>query len=391
MKNKLSITNQIGAILLTIIFIPALFISFFTIPFEFVIFEPESYYAVLENTKYKEEFPRVVSEIITDQLLDTDENISPMILENKESLKTILVPYLPEEWMNEIFKDVIDKVIAYLNFKTPYTSIEVNIVDLKIALILNSALIADKYLLSLDNCTVEEDSEFDGKEIIDLYTLPLCKPSAKNRKIVSSALSMMIEDKTNQLPTSINLVGVVPGGMILGDESFYYYSITRWVFRLLPFVALFLLIFIAYLLGKNKKIMRRWSGLILTSISAITLIGLLVILVGFDQFTGILFNRYFSQVIAGFGYVLLGMIQKVGNQALLWVIAVSGSVLLFGLILLLSARFTKSEDDVIKESQEETTLEIQTDASIKEIIPETIEEIEKREKITKNEKKKGKD
>jgi len=391
MKNKLTISNQIGAVLLTIIVIPALFISFFTVPFEFVIFEPESYYVILENTKYKEEFPRVVSEIITDQLLNNDENISPMILENKESLKTILVHYLPEEWMNEIFKDVIDKVIAYLNFKTPYTSIEIDIMDLKKSLILNSSLLADEYLLSLDNCTVEEDSELDGKEIIDLYTLPLCKPSAKNRKIVSSALSMMIEDKTNQLPTSINLVGVVPGGMILGDESFYYYSITRWVFRLLPFVTLLLLIFISFLLRKNKKIMRRWSGLILTTISALVLIGMLVILVGFDQFTGIMFNRYFSQVIAGFGYVLLGMIQKVGNQALLWVIAVSGAVLFFGLVLLLSVRFTKSEDDVIKESQEETILDIQTDESKKEIIPETMEEIEKREKITKNEKKKGKD
>ena len=136
--------------------------------------------------------------------------------------------------------------------------------------------------------------------------------------------------------------------------------------------------------------MRRWSGLILTTISALTLIGLLVILVGFNQFTGIIFNRYFSQVIAGFGYVLLGMIQKVGNQALLWVIAVSGSVLLFGLVLLLSVRFTKSEDNVIGESQEETTLDVQTDAPIKEVIPETMEEIEKREKIAKNEKKKGK-
>ena len=391
MKNKLSMSNQIGAVLLTIIFVPALFISFFTVPFEFVIFEPESYYAVLEDTKYKEEFPRVVSEIITDQLLNTDENKTPMILENKESLKTILVQYLPEEWMNEIFKDVIDRVIAYLNFKTPYTSIEVDIVDLKKSLIINSSLLADEYLLSLDNCTVEEDSELDGKEIKDLYTLPLCKPSAKNRKIISSALSMMIEDKTNQLPTSINLVGVVPGGMILGDESFYYYSITRWVFRLLPFVTLLLLIFIAYLLRKNKKIMRRWSGLILTTISALILIGMLVILVGFDQITGIMFNRYFSQVIAGFGYVLLGMIQKVGNQALLRVIAVSGAVLFFGLVLLLSVRFTKSEDNVIKESQEETILDIQTDESKKEIIPETMEEIEKREKITKNDKKKGKD
>ena len=390
MKSKLPIYNQIGAVLLTVIVIPALFISFFTGPFELIIFKPASYYSILENAEYKEEFPRVVSEIVTDQLLSTDENTSPTILANKESLKTILMHYLPEEWMNGIIKDVIDKVIAYLNFKTPYTSIEVDITDLKTNLILNSSLISDEYLLSLDNCTVEEDSELDGKEIIDLYTLPICKPSAENRKIVSSTLSMMVEDKANQLPATINLIGVIPGGMILGDKSFYYYSITRWVFRLLPFVTLLLLIFIAYLLKNNKKIMRKWSGLIITTISAITLISLLVILIGFDQFTGLIFNRYFSLVIAGFGYVLLGMIQNVGNQALLWVIAVSGSVLFFGLVLLLSARLTKSKDTVIKESEKKTIPDIQSDASKKEIIPETIEEIEEQEKIVKKEKKKGK-
>ena len=84
------------------------------------------------------------------------------------------------------------------------------------------------------------------------------------------------------------------------------------------------------------------------------------------------------------------MIQNVGNQALLWVIAVSGSVLFFGLVLLLSARLTKSEDTVIKESEKKTIPDIQSDASKKEIIPETIEEIEEQEKIVKKEKKKGK-
>jgi len=389
MKRKSSLTNQIGATLLTVIVIPALFISFFTVPFEFIIFEPSSYYPILEDAEYKEEFPRVVSEIITDQLLSADENESPTILGNNKSLNTILVHYLPEEWINEIFKDVIDRVIAYLNFKTPYTTIEVNITDLKNTLILNSSLISDEYLLSLDNCTVEEDSELDQKETIDLYTLPICKPSADNRKIVSGALSMIIEDKINQLPESINIIGVIPGGMILGDKSFYYYSIIRWVFRLLPFATLIILIFIAYLLRKNKKIMRRWSGLILTAVSAFTLISLLIVLIGFNQFIGLIFNRYFSQVIAGFGNVLLGMIQNVGNQALLWVIAFSVSVLLFGLILLLSARFTKSQGKVIKESKGKMIPDIESDTSIKEIVPETIEEIEKQEKTAKKGKTKG--
>ncbi len=389
MKGKLSIPNQIGAIFLTIIVIPALFISFFTFPFEFIIYEPVNYYSILENVEYKEEFPRVVSEIIIDQLLNTDENKSPTILGNKESLRIILTHYLPEELMDGMFKDVINKVIAYLNFKTPYTTIEINIKELKNALLLNSSLISDEYLLSLDNCTVEEDSLLDGKETIDFYSMPICKPSAENRKVVSSVLSMMIEDKTNQLPATINLIGVIPGGMILGDRTFYYYSIVRWVFRLLPFVTLILLIFIAYLLRKNKKIMRKWSGLIITTISALTVVSLFIILIGFDQFVGLIFNRYFSQVIAGFGYVLLGIIQNVGNQALLWVIAVSGSVLLFGLVLLLSARFTKSENNVIKETEDEMFPENEYAKSEKEIVPETMEEIEEQEKLADKEKKKG--
>jgi len=260
MKSKLSLSNKIGAILLTIVVAPSLLISLFTIPFEFVVFESASYYSVLEDDQYKNEFPRVISVIITDQLLTANENSTPAILENKESLNSILVNYLPDEWVNGIFKDVIDQVIAYLNFKTPYTSIEININELKNALIVNSSSISEKYLVSLGNCTVEENSELVEKETIDFYALPFCKPSEKNTKKVSGALSMMIEDKVNQLPASVNLLGVIPGGMILGEKTFYYYSIARWIFRLLPFATLLLLILLAYLLRNNKKIMRKWAA-----------------------------------------------------------------------------------------------------------------------------------
>ena len=369
MKSKISLSNKIGAILLTIIVIPTLIISLFTIPFEFVVFESASYYSILEDDEYKEGFPQVVSAIITNQLLVAGENDPLVTFENKESLNTILIKFLPDEWVNEIFKDVIDQVVAYLNFKTPYKSIKVNINSLKEALILNSSLISDKYFLSLDNCTVEEDIELAGKEVIDPYALTLCRSSEKNAEIVSSAFSKMLEDKVNQLPESINLLGVIPSGMVLGEKTFYYYSIARWVFRLLPFVTLLLLIAIAYLLRKSKKTMRKWSGMILTAIPALVLISFLVILVGVDQFVGLIFNRYFSQVIAGFGDVLLGMIQKVGTQALLWVVAISGSVLLLGLVFLFAARFTKPENKMIEESDLVTISDNEVDASEKEITP----------------------
>ena len=79
------------------------------------------------------------------------------------------------------------------------------------------------------------------------------------------------------------------------------------------------------------------------------------------------------------------MMQKVGTQALLCVIAISGFVLLVGLVFLLFARFTKPEDEVIRESDQETIPENETAVSEKEIMPETIEEIEEQEKLAKKE------
>ena len=124
-------------------------------------------------------------------------------------------------------------------------------------------------------------------------------------------------------------------------------------------------------------------------ISSLTIICLLVILVGFDQFVGLIFNRYFSQVIAGFGYVLLGIVQNVGKKFLVWVIVISGFVLLLGLILLLSARFTKSEGKMDKGNQKAVDAGSKPDIIKKEITPKTMEEIEEQEKIAKKREKDG--
>lgn len=124
--------------------------------------------------------------------------------------------------------------------------------------------------------------------------------------------------------------------------------------------------------------MRKWSGLLLTIIPAATLVSLIIILIGFDQFVGLIFKQYFSKVIAGFGRVLLWIIQSVGNQVLLWVAGGASAVFLFGLILLLFARFTKNEEIETKNNSL-TDSDQEYIASVKDIVPETIEEIEKRE------------
>ena len=378
MYNKLSLTNKLGAVLLSIITIPALVISLFTIPIELFVFDPSSYYPVLDQDVYKEEFPVLVSELISSQLFYMNEGSSAENFSYQEKMSAVLINYLPSDWLDEVAGDVINKAVAYFNFKTPYDSIEINISELKNSIVQNSSSISEEYLQSLNNCSAVEDAPYSGNEEIVLKSLTICNPSTSKKEKVLNALDFFIQDKANKLPSTINVFGIIPSQLVSGERFFYFYSLARWVFRLLPFITLFLLIFIAQLLRKNKKLMRKWSGLILTIIPAVTLVSLIIILIGFDQFVGLIFKQYFSKVIAGFGRVLLWIMQSVGNQVLLWVAGGAAAVFLFGLILLLFARYTKNEvietrNNSLTDTEQENT------ESVKEIAPETLEEIERKE------------
>ena len=104
-----------------------------------------------------------------------------------------------------------------------------------------------------------------------------------------------------------------------------------------------------------------------------------MILIGFDQFTGLIFKRYLSRVIAGFGDVLLGIAQQIGSQIVVWTLAITGLCLLFGLLILFSVRFIKSEDTLVDSSSENTKTDTSEKSKKKKYIPETLEEIEEKE------------
>lgn len=377
MKTRISIGNWVGVILLTLITIPSLFISLFVFPVEMIAFSNDSYYQFIEDETYRSQMPPVIADVVTKQILLVNGKNLPPVFENKGSFQAILMQYLPDEWMNGVLVELIENTMAYINFKTPYTTIEIGISDLKNAITSNSAAIANEYVQSLENCQESEEFQFD--ENSSIMEFPPCKPASEDRSILSASVSTYLEDRTLNLPPAINLVGLIPTGMLMGESTFYWYSIIRWVFRLLPFITIFLLIMIAYLLRIAKKQMRKWSGLLLAGVTGITLLGSLVVIIGFDQFVGMVFNQYFSRVIAGFGNILLGIMQEIGNEILLWVIAISAVIFLFGLILLLAARYTKASkqnEDTVDNEQPDPVEE----NAVKTDLPETLEDIEKKEK-----------
>ena len=375
MNKKIGLGRWIIVVVLSLIVVPSIILTMFVLPIEMIALNQESYNKILEDSQYGDQMSPVIAEVLTDQVLLT--NGVPPVLVNRQSFKSIVSEYIPRAWSQEVLFNLVGSTLNYFNFKTPYASIEIDIEDLKDSLVSNSAAISDDFILSLESC--QNQDIITAETAISLEELPPCKLAFGERAAMSGLLAVYLEDRVIRLPKTLNLVGLIPSGMILGDRTFYWYSIARWLFRLLPFIVLLLLILIALILKSNKKAMRGWTGWMLIAVAGIVLVASVILLIGMDQFLGLLLNRPFSMLIAGFGNILLSITHHLANRMLVWIIAQAGALFLFGLILMLAGKYAKvSEPD---HPQEEMDLsEMHEDQIEKEIIPQTLEEIEQEEK-----------
>jgi hypothetical protein len=375
MNKKIGLGRWIIVVVLSLIVVPSIILTMFVLPIEMIALNQESYNKILEDSQYGDQMSPVIAEVLTDQVLLT--NGVPPVLVNRQSFKSIVSEYIPRAWSQDVLFDLVGNTLNYFNFKTPYASIEIDIEDLKDSLVSNSAAISDDFILSLESC--QNQDIITAETAISLDELPPCKLAIGERAAMSGLLAVYLEDRVIRLPKTLNLVGLIPSGMILGDRTFYWYSIARWLFRLLPFIVLLLLILIALILKSNKKAMRGWTGWMLIAVAGIVLVASVILLIGMDQFLGLLLNRPLSMLIAGFGNILLSLARHLANRMLVWIIAQAGALFLFGLILMLAGKYAKvSEPD---HPQEEMDLsEMHEDQIEKEIIPQTLEEIEQEEK-----------
>lgn len=374
MKNKIGLGAWIIVALLSLAVIPSILLSIFVFPVEMILFNEDSYSEILDGEEFLDQLPPVVADVASNQVLLIGD--IPPVLSNRNNFQAALEPYLQDEWVRAMASELVGGTLDYFNFNTPYAAIAIDIEALKLSVSSNSTAIANSYIQSLESCQGQ-----NAQLVMDastLYEYPACKPEGDKRAELSAMVAVFLEDRTANLPGSINLVGLVPQGMLLGESAFYWYSIVRWGFRLLPFFAILALILISYLLRKNKKSMRGWVGWVLAGTSGLLLVASLVILVGLDQFIGLLLNRHLSLLIAGFGNILLSIVHIISNKMLLWVIAISAVIFLFGLVLLLAAKYAKSEKAI--EHELEPASDLATEGVGKEIIPQTIEEIEQEEK-----------
>jgi len=396
-KNRVNLINRLIAFLLSVITAIALFVSHFTFPAELVLFNNQSYYPVIENEEYSANYPKIISEILISQFYGTKiAGDMPSILSNQDAFGSAIKSFIPDEWSKRTLKYFIDQVFDYFNFRIPNQSLKIELGGLKTGLILNSKNLSEKYINSLNNCSAQNEAQLDEIELT-VFDLPPCKPEQNLMISFVNLTSRYLEDLFNRLPSSFSTSNIAPINTDTSDYIFYFYSIARWALRLMPLLTISILILIAVLLRKQRDLMLRWIGRLLVITSAISLIGLVIILIGFDQFIALLTKRLLGNLIEGFGVLLLGLIQEVGYQTLVWVVISAVAALGFGFFLLLMGRIFKPKDVSQLVDEEESFDLVSEDISVdenmplKELAPQTIEEIEEEEKnnIPKGRKKKG--
>lgn len=392
MNTKIPIQNRVFALIFSLLFSLTLMISLFAFPIELVMFNSQSYIPILEKDENLSRYSELVSQVLVSEFIrDASSRPLPKIFSNKEGLRTSFEKNISSEKSLFVLNELSSQTLDYLNFQTPNLNLNLDIGQLKTELILKSEQIASDYLSTLARCSTAAEENFsEGIIISGIDQLPPCKPSVNLNKSFIDPTAVYIEDFINRLPENPSLTGALPYNRTMVDQYFYFYSIGRWFLRLLPIFAICLLIIIALLLQAEKKVMLNWVGRLLALTSGFGLVGLVALLIGFDQLIVLLLNRYLNNFIESFGILLLGFAQEVGFMTLIWVIVSFAAVFIFGLFLIFVSRFLKplaesyqtTPNEISSKTEESSSNELNDSEVIgqKEIMPETLEEIETQEK-----------
>jgi len=399
MSQKIPFSNKILAFFLSFFLLITLVLSYFSLPVELVLFNPNSYYPIIEDEKYVDHYTQIIADLLYTQIFSSERiNMPPLVLSDQASLTYFLTQSIPNELALETIENTFEQALDYLNFKKPSISVSININDLKASLINNADVIAGNYLNDLPTCDIDNQEDLDAQESLSIYNLPACKPKQiSSLNIFKEVLTTYFQDAINGLPAILPLSRVIFLDEILTENLFKQYSLYRWALRLLPLITITILILLSVLLKRQRDVMFRWLGRLLLFISGTSLLCLVVLLIGFDQFIALSFNPFLKNFISGFDVLVLGIVQEVGYKAMVWVMISIIITAGFGIFLLLAEKFVRPKKEMNKEDNVEikNPSEKNTDNSQygfgeeKQIIPETMEEIEIQEKELKSKQKKS--
>jgi len=374
MVEKNSFWRKAVAFLLSVVIIVLVFPTTFSAPLEFIVLKNDTYSTMLKSDEFLEIGQEAFSFFIADQLNQPSENeMVPPIFTDTEMIAEVIKPYVTKEWVQDSLTSGMQQLLEFLNFKKPFGIINIDLTELKENTLAGRSDLAENILSHFASCDEQEIKALtSGTGII--ANLPACNPPQEMKEMAISVISTYIEEFTYQIPQqySINVEDAVQAGL---EDPLLSYSFFRWTFRLLPILTLVLLILVAICLKKNTHEMRSWIGKLLITAAVVSLVLILTLLIGSEQFTTVLVNNALSADQEAFGTLLLKILQSITNQSLLWMAAIAAALLVVGLLIHFINRIGRKKDEDITDQEEalEEPLEDMLEAK-REMIEGTTEE-----------------
>lgn len=352
MIEKNSFGRKILAFLLSLLFLVAFFPTLLSAPLEFVIMQPDTYTAMMSNQKLLDAGRSAFSGYIAQQLGQTAQGeVLPPVFSNSEVLTSAIKPFITDEWLATTMQDVSTQLLEFLNFKQPFGIVNISLDSIKNDVLANKEALVNSILNSSAPCNEAQLTLLDSGNL-SIANLPLCNPPAAQQSKVTTLIGTYVEEFTYRIPREYQ-INVEAGLNPNLNNPLLSYSIMRWAFRILPVLLLVLLIGIAASLNKNKKEMRAWLGKLITSAALLSLVLILVLVIGAEQFTAVFINNILTSEQGAFGTLLLVVLQSITYQTLMWMGIIAAGFLCIGLLILFFSKREKRERTEIIEEEEE--------------------------------------
>ena len=352
MIEKNSFWRKALAFLLSILFLVAFFPALLSAPLEFVIMQPDTYAAMANNPKLLEAGRSAFSSAIVAELSQpAQDEVLPPVFANKEVLTSAIEPFISDEWLAATLQDVTSQLMEFLNFKQPFGIVNISLSSIKSDVLNQKDSLINSILSASAPCN-ETQLAMLSSENVAISTLPLCNPPAAQQGKVTALIGTYVEEFIYKIPQEYQLDVETALNPNL-DNPLLSYSILRWAFRILPVLLLVLLIGVAASLNKNKKEMRIWVGKLITSAAVLSLVLILILVIGAEQFTAVIINKILTSDQGAFGTLLLVMLQSVTYQTLLWMGITAAGFLCIGLLVLFFGKREKRQNHASGEGEDE--------------------------------------
>lgn len=341
--------------LLIILTVPSIFV----IPAEAVIFRPYSYERALENQQFAAQFP----ERLAEALLSGDISSAPGSQEmqityfDRAQLTALLAGIFPEAWIEEQTSGVLRGAGDTINFQRSELIMQIDLREVKTRIDgPQGAEIARGTVDSWPECSQEDVGKIMQLAASGaLQGIPICRPPDALRPVFEQVIHATLRATAGALPDMLDLGSPLTNETVLPGVSgplvpnwygiFRAYAVLRWLFRLLPVMALAVLLWIVLLTIRSLPDLLHGAGTPLITAGLVGLGVALVLALLLNPLAARLFSNAFPLLPGSFRGVLSSVFHEVANRAAVWSAFIALAVAGTGLALVIGGRALERDED----------------------------------------------